>query len=225
MGPQGPQGEGGPEGPKGSVILTASHGNRVVSVLESRRPRVFELVEVPLGGHVLLDAVFVECCVPGTLQIVGVCSLTPDFMVHAELLHDATGQVAVRTMVAEGELMTAGTFLPGFSRYAPVQNLARVMILGTHKHFPDWDLPEKPDEDRERSWNFWAQEWREPSHNVRGPSHNGSEGPVGMPGPVGLSHDGTPGETEEEHLQRWRDATEHNRRYYEKYPERAPANA
>ena len=35
-----------------------------------------------------------------------------------------------------------------------------------------------------------------------------------MPGPIGLSADGTPGETEEEHMQRWRDAIAHNERFF-----------
>ncbi len=114
-----------------------------------------------MGGYVMLDPVFVQCCVPGTLQIVSVVSLTPDYLACAELMHDATGQVAVRSMAAEGELPRTGAFLPGFSRYSPVVNVARVMIMGTHKHFPDWNLPEKADEDRQRSWDFWAQEWRD----------------------------------------------------------------
>ena len=40
----------------------------------------------------------------------------------------------------------------------------------------------------------------------------GPEGLVGMPGPIGLSADGKPGATEEENLQRWRDAADHNTR-------------
>ena len=43
----------------------------------------------------------------------------------------------------------------------------------------------------------------------------GQEGPVGMPGPRGQNADGTPGETEEEHRQRWRDAIAHNERYFD----------
>jgi hypothetical protein len=44
------------------------------------------------------------------------------------------------------------------------------------------------------------------------------EGPVGMPGPRGPNADGSPGETKEENLQRWRDAEAHNERYFAKYP-------
>ncbi len=40
----------------------------------------------------------------------------------------------------------------------------------------------------------------------------GPEGLVGVPGPIGLSADSTLGATEEEHLQRWRDAADHNTR-------------
>lgn len=40
----------------------------------------------------------------------------------------------------------------------------------------------------------------------------GPEGLVGMPGLRGPSADRKPGETEEEHLQRWRDAADRNAR-------------
>ena len=43
---------------------------------------------------------------------------------------------------------------------------------------------------------------------------DGPQGPVGMPGPRGPNADGTLVETEEEHLQRWRDAITHNERFF-----------
>jgi len=185
----------------------------------------------------MLDPVFVQCCVPGSLQIVSVHSMTPEFLAHAELLHDAAGQVAVRTLTAEGELMTAGSFLPGFSRYASVQNIARVMIMGTHKHFPNWNLPAKSASEAQRSWDFWSQEWRpgpmgesvphtlpSPYEGLDGPvgmpgpvgpvGIPGIAGPIGIPGPVGPNPDGKPGETEEQHAARIRDALAHNERYF-----------
>jgi hypothetical protein len=54
--------------------------------------------------------------------------------------------------------------------------------------------------------------WRK--SDLAGPVYDGPKGPVGMPGPMGPNADGTPGETEEENLQRWRDAIEHNERFF-----------
>lgn len=55
-----------------------------------------------------------------------------------------------------------------------------------------------------------------------GPSApDGIEGPVGMPGLRGPNADGTPGETDEEHMQRYRDAIAHNERFFAKYPHAA----
>jgi hypothetical protein len=42
-----------------------------------------------------------------------------------------------------------------------------------------------------------------------------------MPGPRGPNACGTPGETEEENMQRVRDAIAHNERYFAKYPQAA----
>lgn len=34
------------------------------------------------------------------------------------------------------------------------------IVAGINRHFPDWDMPKKSDEARDKSWAFWAQEWR-----------------------------------------------------------------
>lgn len=137
------------------MIAAGPHGNLVVSVLESRRPRVFELVDVVPGELTMLDPRFVECCAPGTLQIVSVVSPHLRRPMTAELLQDETGGVAVR-VCAGPEFYHRS--VPGFKPYGE-RTTATVMILGTHRHFPDWDLPVKSDTDRQRSWNFWSQEW------------------------------------------------------------------
>jgi hypothetical protein len=50
---------------------------------------------------------------------------------------------------------------------------------------------------------------------------HGVAGPVGMPGLRGPNKDGTPGDSEEERRQRWRDNIAHNERYFAKYPQDA----
>lgn len=56
------------------------------------------------------------------------------------------------------------------------------------------------------------------SGDLIGPKYKPLDGPLGMPGPIGLDRDGNPGETDEEHAQRWRDAIAHNERYFAKHP-------
>jgi hypothetical protein len=77
----------------------------------------------------------------------------------------------------------------------------------------------KPEFNNKRPWRCLARlvlalrgRWRKP--DAAGLVYDGPQGPVGMPGPMGLNADGTPRETEEKHLQRWRDAIEHNDRFF-----------
>lgn len=102
--------------------------------MEGSRPYLFDILRVPCGTHPLRDK-FLAAVVPGTLQV---------FSVVANRACQASAQVVGTHVVVSASVEAVEL---------------TVMVTGVHKHFPDWDLPLKSDEQRERSQQFWAQEW------------------------------------------------------------------
>lgn len=132
-GPPGPDGNQGPPGPKGSVVETP-YGNVAFACMEGNRPYLFDVLRVKAGTH-LLRPRFLAAVVPGSLIAMGA---VPDRACGVSVIVVGSGVVVNAT--DNNAIIT-------------------LTIAGTHKHFPDWDLPLKSDAQREKSINFWAQEW------------------------------------------------------------------
>lgn len=138
-GTSGPGGPRGSTGPKGSVIKTRL-GNIVWSCFEGGVPMLFYYENMTTRDrHRELRPKFLESIVPGSAEVGAIVSDVPCVLgasIHDKLLyldHNGTTQANVR-----------------------------VMITGVHKTFPNWDMPEVSEEVRQRSENFFQQEWKGP---------------------------------------------------------------
>lgn len=132
-GPSGGPGPDGPTGPKDSIIET-SIGNIGFSCLESARPYLFHVVRGRSGEYALPDG-FVDSLAPDTL---GILSAVPNALCG----HSCR-------MVGRRVVINSDDEGAQFS----------VVVYGVNRHFPDWDMPLKTDQERDCSWKFWRQEW------------------------------------------------------------------
>jgi hypothetical protein len=131
-GPTGTPGGPGPTGPKGSVIRTEL-GNVVFSCFEGSEPMLFDRYYGTVGARILLRDRFTASVVEDSLYVFSIMPPT----IGAEVIGN--------------ELVTDGPTGANF----------RACVVGTHRNFPDWDMPLKTDEEAERSWNFLNGEWKD----------------------------------------------------------------
>lgn len=133
-GPTGSTGQTGPTGgtgPKGSVINTPI-GNVVFSCFEGAQPMLFDIYAGRVGDRVPLRDRFSASLVDNS---VFAFSVVPP---------------SLGAEVVDGELKMDG----------PAGTPFLAVVAGVNRHFPDWDMPLKTDEEAKRSKDFFAREWR-----------------------------------------------------------------
>lgn len=138
-GPGGSTGPTGPAGPAGGAkasIINTPLGNLVFSCFEGSRPTLFDVYRGETGEAIALRPGFVAACAPGTLRVFSVVPDDPcDFGADIE-------KNAVRVD-------------------ADAQTGCQVIVAGTHKDFPTWDMQRVSEESRLRSKAFFGREWRD----------------------------------------------------------------
>lgn len=138
-GPQGPEGPpggpglAGPPGPKGSVVATQL-GNYTFSCMEGTRPYFFDLMTVCVGESYIRPGLLVAT-IPESLFLF---SLVPDRPCRV------CGRVAGAKIAIESTDPSA---------------TVTVVIAGINKDFPDWNMPQRTDAERDKLWKFLGQEW------------------------------------------------------------------
>lgn len=135
-GPSGGIGPTGPPGPKDSIVETTI-GNIGFSCLEGARPYLFDVLTMGAGQQSLRIG-FRASVVPGSLEIM---SAVTDALTECRVwLEDSVVRMK-----------------------APAGVRCQVVICGINRHFPSWDMPLKTDAERDCSWRFWSQEYRDAS--------------------------------------------------------------
>lgn len=136
-GPKGIPGSPGPAGPKGSVVKAIS-GNFTFSCVEGTRPYLFDIMKMPVGESKIRQGL-TQAAVTGSLFVWGLSADKPG-RVSAEVTDDIVSAQADD----------------------PASNLT-VVVAGVNRHFPEWQMPQRTDQERDSLWRFLGQEWGGPA--------------------------------------------------------------
>lgn len=136
-GPAGPPGADGPPGPEGppgekDSIIETPLGNVAFACFEGSRPYLFDTY-CTLPGAASLRREFFESVVPETLCVF---ALTPE-----------------RPCDVGAEVLGSVVLLEASDPHVR----CHLVVAGVHKRFPEWDMPTVSEDERRRSWAFWAQ--------------------------------------------------------------------
>lgn len=131
-GPLGPTGPTGPTSAKSSIVQTRL-GNVAFACFENARPKLFHVYRGVGPCEIELHERLTTSVVPGSLHAMS-------------LTHNKAALMGAK--IEGSKLIVSG---PAGMKFIAV-------VAGTHKDFPDWDMPLVSDEAAQRSRKFWSGE-------------------------------------------------------------------